>query len=87
MAERIAAVTAAVAEASEARGAVVQAKKAEKVATEGLAETEVVATVDPPPRVVSVSALCPSAEEGGGQVVAERQQPCWRRFQCQVIYK
>ena len=57
MTEVVAAVTAAVAEASEASGAAVQAKKA---ATEVVVETQV-ATVDPPPWAPSVSAPCPSA--------------------------
>ena len=82
------AVNVAVAEASEAGGTVVQAEKAEKAAIEVVPETQVV-TLDeaPPPRAAPVSARETSAEQGGGQVVDESQQPGRRPCQSQLVCK
>ena len=87
MTKVVAAVTAAVAEASGARGAEVQAKKAKKAATEVVAETQVATPLDQAPRADSVSARGTSAEQGVGQVVDESQQPGLRRVQSQLVCK
>ena len=76
MTEKVAAVTVA----KEATEAMLQAKEAKTEAMEVVEETEIVATVDPQPRAASVPALCALAEQGGCQVVDDRQQPCWRHF-------
>ena len=85
MTEKVAAVTVAVAQ--EATEVMLQAMEAKTVAMEVVEETEIVATVDPPPRAASVPALCTLAEKGRGQVVVDSQRSCRRPFQCQVIYK
>jgi hypothetical protein len=82
--EKVEAVTVAVAEASEAGGATLQAKKA---ATEVAAETQVVTPLHSTPRAASSSARGTSAEQGVGQVVDESQQPGWRLFQSQLFCK
>ena len=78
MTEKVAAVTVAVAQ--EATEVMLQAMEAKTVAMEVVEETEIVATVDPPPRDASVPALCALTEQGECQVVDDSQQPCWRHF-------
>jgi hypothetical protein len=78
--EKVAAVTVAVVQ--EATEVMLQAMEAKTVAMEVVEETEIVATVDPPPppRAASVPAVCALAEQGEYQDVDDRQQPCWRHL-------